>query len=1013
MTIAAIMPIVSFAQAVEEVTVTATRKSESLQDIALSVQVLSGEEVGENKILNAQDLRQVIPGFDYVQGIGGGSAVSIRGLNVSAIGSATTEAGMTALNNHYVHPTVLGYIGFMDAENVQVLEGPQGTLYGRNSTTGIMNVITNKYGAGNNISVNAGQDGYGVLKFAYDLETGIDNMTARLAFQSKTKDGMVFNKQTNTDIDSRDASSGRLTLDWALPGDQSLSLMYEHHQADDSRFNLGTVQCHREAFYGCDPTKTGSYNTPYLATGTIDNTWSQFAQINRVVTAPSLGVEDYYANSATLAGDSIDEVRKTRNIQHAFDIDVVQLEHEWDIVDDVQMTTKYSWYDYEIFQTDDNSHSHPSSNLVWDLGPLVLGSAEHPMKFRCQPEQNTTNVVEAIDCQETTEQIDQFEINFVSDFDGPHNFTAGLYYFDRTAASKYGITTTAYAVGGDFRIHPMSDIVFAGALDGYSGTSFFQTMFGTIGQAAQGAIASQDTSNLSGLALAAAQGANQAIAAANTYGTALGTYAAAPTAANLTALQTAGAGIATLVKAANPTGSWQKIIPWDARGSLTDQRSSVETSAIFGEYYYDISDNTKLTLGARFMDDDYTSSSIGGLLDGASAYSSTSPDYETGWAESQTTSTGGGAEEMYKVAIQHFFAEDSMVYLSGTTGIRPGGIEPTGGKYDSEETLSVELGTKNILMDGRLKLNATYFSHETEGAQYSTIRGFSAYVEQQDFTNTGFQVQAEFALSDSTFLTMNALAIDSEMDGNNNVPDVINPTGMKSILGIFSSSTLSGGIDTFIAPLSAQAAAALKADANGNGTLDMIDACVAANAVCAAADFAITTSSMPSGFDIIANPLGSITCLTCIAALGNVGPDVYSQTGVNSSDAANAGLYAPSMQGNRLPGVSELDYNISVTQYFPVLDGVGSATVSFAHRGDFYTDIWNREAQKVDDADFIDIHTYYRPNVGDWYVSLWAKNIEDKRSPTSKQTGSPLQGGFQLTTFDEGMRAGLEFGLDF
>ena len=92
-----------------------------------------------------------------------------------------------------------------------------------------------------------------------------------------------------------------------------------------------------------------------------------------------------------------------------------------------------------------------------------------------------------------------------------------------------------------------------------------------------------------------------------------------------------------------------------------------------------------------------------------------------------------------------------------------------------------------------------------------------------------------------------------------------------------------------------------------------------------------------------------------LAALGNVGPDVYSQTGVNSSDAANAGLYAPSMQGNRLHGVSELDYNISVTQYFPVLDGVGSATVSFAHRGDFYTDIWNREAQKVDDADFIDI----------------------------------------------------------
>ena len=50
---------------------------------------------------------------------------------------------------------------------------------------------------------------------------------------------------------------------------------------------------------------------------------------------------------------------------------------------------------------------------------------------------------------------------------------------------------------------------------------------------------------------------------------------------------------------------------------------------------------------------------------------------------------------------------------------------------------------------------------------------------------------------------------------------------------------------------------------------------------------------------------------------------------------------------------------------------------------------------------------------GDWYVSLWAKNLEDKRNITSIGSGSPLQGGISFVTFDEGMRAGLEFGMEF
>lgn len=1006
LSIIAAMPIVAFTQAIEEVTVTATRKAESVQDIALSVQVLSAEDIGENKILNAADLQQLIPGFTYVQALGSGSGYSIRGLTVPAIGSATTDAAGSAVNNHYVNPTIIGYIGFMDAENVQVLEGPQGTLYGRNTTTGLMNVVTNTYGAGNYVSVNTGEDGYGVVKLGYDLDLGLDNVTARLAYQAKTKDGMVFNKVTDTDIDSRDASSGRISLAFDAASNQTINLMYEHHEADDNRLNRGTAMCSREAFYGCSPLERGDINEPYMISGTVSNTWADLTQTNRLITAAALGKVDYYAGTEALAGNSIDQVYKTRNLEHAFDYDLVQLEHVWDISDELEMTSKYSYSDWDFRQVDDNSHSHPSATLVYDLGPLTLGSAAYPFKYRCMPEQTSTNLVEAIECSNVNTDIDQFEINLVSDFDGPHNFTAGLYYYESESMNQYSIQTTAYAVAGDFQLHPLSQALFSGALDGYGGTSFFQTLYGTIAGGARGTLEAP---------AGASPQVQGAFAAANGYGAALNAYLADPTpgGAAETAYKQVGGAMAAIIQGAGLT---KKTIPWENRGSMTDQRSTIDTTALFGEYYYQINDDLKLTLGARFMDDNYVSQSTGGLLDGASGYTSTSTDYETGYQESATLSDGGSDEEMFKVALQYDFLDDSMVYASAVTGIRPGGVEPTGALYDAEETTSLELGTRNILMDGRLKLNATYFSHETEGAQFSNVRGFSAYVEAQDFTQTGIQVQAEYNLTDSTILKFSALSIDSEMDGNNNVSDVLNPTGMKSVLGVFSASTLSAGIDTFVAPASAALAAGLKTDADANGTLDIIDGCTAASALCGAAAFAITTSNMPSGIDIIANPLGTITCLTCSALFGNdpaTNANLYSQTGVNSGDAGMQGQYAPSLAGNQVPGSPDLDYNISITQFFPVFNGIGSATLLFSHKGEFYTDIWNREHQKVEEADFIDLQTYFRPNDGDWYVSLWAKNLEDKRNITSIGSGSPLQGGISFVTFDEGMRAGLEFGMEF
>ena len=83
----AAMPFVIFAQAVEEVTVTATRQAESLQDIALSVQAISGEDLMDQHIESAMDLAETTVGIKTANGIGSGFGVSIRGLNMPTIGA--------------------------------------------------------------------------------------------------------------------------------------------------------------------------------------------------------------------------------------------------------------------------------------------------------------------------------------------------------------------------------------------------------------------------------------------------------------------------------------------------------------------------------------------------------------------------------------------------------------------------------------------------------------------------------------------------------------------------------------------------------------------------------------------------------------------------------------------------------------------------------------------------------------------------------------------------------------
>ena len=129
----------------EEVTVTAQRQEQSLQDVPLAVSALSEDDLFEQQIEGPGDLQLTVPSLRFETGnFSGGGGFEIRGVTNLAV-SATADAGVaTHVNDLAVGATTLQDGNFFDMQRIEVIRGPAGTLFGQNSVGGALNFITAK-----------------------------------------------------------------------------------------------------------------------------------------------------------------------------------------------------------------------------------------------------------------------------------------------------------------------------------------------------------------------------------------------------------------------------------------------------------------------------------------------------------------------------------------------------------------------------------------------------------------------------------------------------------------------------------------------------------------------------------------------------------------------------------------------------------------------------------------------------------------------------------------------------
>jgi iron complex outermembrane receptor protein len=206
----------SAAAGLEEIVVTARRKEEKLQTVPLAISAISGDQLAEHSIANAVDLGKLIPALNTAQTNRDLEGYEIRGLsnnNASAQGQSPT------ITPYFAEiPFPIGDGGgpgrFYDLENIQVLKGPQGTLFGRNSTGGAVLLQPRK--------PDDDFDGYAQLQFgnyddrefqgAINVPIVSEKVLARFAGARAERDGFTKDVLNGKDLDNRDYWSGRFSL---------------------------------------------------------------------------------------------------------------------------------------------------------------------------------------------------------------------------------------------------------------------------------------------------------------------------------------------------------------------------------------------------------------------------------------------------------------------------------------------------------------------------------------------------------------------------------------------------------------------------------------------------------------------------------------------------------------------------------------------------------------------------------------------------------------------------------
>ena len=438
---------------IEELVVTAQKREEAIQDVPIAVSAFSQDSLEKAKIDGGPNLQLAIPNVAFSKGNFTGFNFQIRGVG-SKLVAASGDAGTGIhLNNVPLTASNLFEAEFYDVERVEVLRGPQGTLYGRNATGGVVNVITAKPVDRFTANIKGELGNFNTQKVRGMLNVPLgDKMAVRIAGSMLKRDGFGDNLVTGNNIDDRDLFAVRTTVSFNPNEKFSSYLMWEHFEEDDSRSRVGKQYCVKD---------TGAAGMPYSTNATISTFQkgflSQGCKESSVYAPGALGTPN---SSATLGGllgnltglitgdayagkvqpSDLRDIESLKDPIYRAKTDVVNFQMSWDMTDDLTLTSLTGYSKGTLFSRADYNRVAPINTL--NVTPFSPGGVFN------DPQIGPSNKFATFDISSAnSEQLSQ-ELRLQSAFAGPLNFNIGAIALNFKSESDYyvfGNTLTAYS----------------------------------------------------------------------------------------------------------------------------------------------------------------------------------------------------------------------------------------------------------------------------------------------------------------------------------------------------------------------------------------------------------------------------------------------------------------------------------------------------------------------------------------------------------------------------------------
>ena len=740
---------------VETVTVTSSKLGGAdVQSIPIAITALSQEELSSRQVAGGPDLIKEVPNLTFTKTNFTGYSIQIRGIGTQAISVTTDPAVAVAFNdtpfirNHFFEQE------FYDVSQVEVLRGPQGTLYGRNATAGVVNVTSAKPTDQFEAMASADIGNYKNRRFEAMLNLPIvgDKVDLRLAGEWTKRDGYSFNTLTDSPIDGRDLWSGRASLRWKPTENITADFVWEHFYENDDRLRSSKQLCKRDTgptsvlgvstagvtgeaslSQGCLP--TSMYNTdafgvpdslalPYY--GGFLSAGFGIGIINPLGFPGNL--RDAYASSTQ--STDLRDVESTLNPAYTAKNDTLELNAEWRMTPSLTVNSAtgynadflWSTEDFNRFNTQPGIFNYvnqtsgppliltPDGNFRCDDGYLAVGegciAAGHdsgptspsrdgtPTGYFCDPQLGCSNRLVGEDLSEEHSWQFSEEMRLSSNFSGPFNFSAGGNFLHYETEENYYVffnTVTMWA-----------------ANDGLFGRRDPWVPF-----------VSYNAQCVPG-----------------------GHMLANPL------VPTSAEDCPGYIDP-NP------LTKLDNQGHnyfLSQNPYNLNSYAAFGEAYYNITPDLKFTGGLRWTDDQKHFVEIPSeLLTRGFGYPI------TGVVDQEWKEFTGRAVVNWTPHLD--FTDQTMIYASYAHGYKAGGANPPGAvlltyapgditnpthpqTFAPEFNDAFEFGTKNTALNGGLTFNGNVFYYDYKGYQISQIVDRSAINLNFDATVKGAEVQA-------------------------------------------------------------------------------------------------------------------------------------------------------------------------------------------------------------------------------------------------------------------------------